>query len=582
MYRVLDADKMKHWAASHPNQELVQYVHDSIVCGLDDTADFPELPPRVIPNARTASEKPEVIDAEFAKEAAAQRFWPLCRVDEIDQFPGARAWPSGLAPKRTYSGPQKYRPTANLSKALPGEPSLNDCMPKHLLSVLYINPLHAAAAIAHFGPTARFCKFDLSSAYRHCGRLPSLLLRHLVHWGGVVYVDRSLSFGSSSAPFQFTALMSVVVYIVHERLCKQFGEENVIALFLLDDLAVVMATAEMADAAFDTVTAIYEELGLSLNIAKSGRACAVGEWLGLEFNIPLWCFGLGDHKWSAYRRDTLRAIEDGASTLKQLETLGGRLNYACYVYPNMRAFLHELWRLKAKLGTNYNFRHRHTGRFKEDMRQCLWFLEHGELRPIARYENTSFETDHPVEPGTDGLTTICGDAAGQDGFGFMSSSGHHAHSAWTPGHALTHLGTEVANLDEDDSSTYQETYCMTSAVATEIGLGGTAKHLVYYTDSKNTAMNWSKRRSKTRQINDLLRLLIPLLMCHGVTLEVRWQNRESRFMKVADMLSRGVDPACKQAVLNCFPKCTTTVTPISARTMTGDLPTVSTCSWPPA
>ena len=46
---------------------------------------------------------------------------------------------------------------------------------------------------------------------------------------------------------------------------------------------------------------------------------------------------------------------------------------------------------------------------------------------------------------------------------------------------------------------------MVSAVLTELDQGFTGPKLVHYADSRNTAINWDKKRSPTRAINDLLR-----------------------------------------------------------------------------
>ena len=569
VWRIIDGEQLRSLAADHPNAALVTYACDGIRDGMDDTSDFPDLRPRVIPNAKSALDKPEVLINEVHTEVTAGRFMAMCSTADFASIPNGRAWPLGLVKKKTYSGPQKYRPTTNLSKEIAGEPSLNGCMDKERLSVTYISPLDCAAAIAQLGDEAAFNKFDQTKAYRQVGRSLAVIHRHMVSLGGVAYCDRALSFGSSSAPLQYTAIMSLVAFVIQKALAEEFGEANVVVLFLLDDLATVLRTKKMADKAFDMVIDMYTKLGFDINEEKSARGLTEGEWLGLWFKIPRLlgrCMSLPPDKHAAYVGNVKTAQALANPKLKFLETLGGRLNYACHVFPRMRPFLNELWRLRAGLGSNYFANAKPTKRFRDDMRMCEWFLKRAPPRPIAYFQSQDFEVDHPVDPGADDTTAIIGDAAGNDGFGFASTSGHWGHSTWNARHEFEHETPQACKVPAEESSTYQETYCMCSAVATEIELGATNTSISYYTDSKNTAMNWDKKRSPTRAINDLLRALVPLLFKHGVVLDVRFRHRTDRFQVVADELSHG---DC-QNLSSVFPQISRTIIPVSMTRATAD------------
>jgi hypothetical protein len=209
------------------------------------------------------------------------------------------------------------------------------------------------------------------------------------------------------------------------------------------------------------------------------------------------------------------------------------------------------------------------------MRACEWFFEHGPERPIAHYPSQNLQIDHPIDPGTDGPAVV-GDASGTMGFGFFSTSGHYTHQDWNLATRFPHQDVDVSKLSLEDNSTYVETHCMASAVLTELNQGFTGPKLVHYTDSRNTATNWDKKRSPTRAINDPLRCLIPALLRRGLTLEVRWRNRSDRWQKVADALSRNTCPVTLQAlreVSDCFPRTTTMVTPVLIRPAMAALPT---------
>ena len=567
VWRVLDGEQLRTLAADHPNQPLVTCACDGIRDGMDDTSDFPDLPPRMTPNAKSGLEKPEVLVGEVQGEVIAGRFQPICTAQDFNSITNGRSWPMGLVKKKTYAGPQRWRPTTNLSKEVAGEPSLNGCMLKEQLSVSYITPLDCAAAIAQLGDSAAFNKFDQTKAYRQVGRSLAVIHRHMITLGGMSYCDRALSFGSSSAPLQYTAIMSIVSFVIHKALCLKFGEENVVVLFLLDDLATVLRTKEMADQAYDMVIKIYTDLGFDINEEKSERGLTEGEWLGLWFTIPR---ARGRHmslppdKHASCLGSIKTARAHDRLMLKFLETLGGRLNYACCVFPRMRPYLNELWRPRAGLGDNYFASVKSTQRFRDDMVICQWFLQHGAPRPIAFYESQDFSTDHPVDPGTDGTVAIIGDASGDDGFGFASTSGHWGHSRWTSRHEFDHETPQACKVPAEESSTHQETYCLCAAIATEIEMGTANTTVSYYTDSRNAAMNWDKGRSKTRAINDLLRALVPLLYKHGLCLDVRFRHRTDRFQVVADELSHGR----AQTLSSVFPQTSRTVIPVSmTRTM---------------
>ena len=563
LWRVINHERLAAGTQDFPNQALRDYAIHGVQFGLDDTATFPDLEPCVLPNSATRLVDPEAVSTEVAKEVATQRFWPLCKTEDIQRYDRARTWPLGLTKKKTYFGPQKWRGTTNLSKSWQGAPSLNECMPREKLAVQYINPLDCAAAISHFGDKAGFNKFDLTAACRHCGMRVDQLCRHMIEWEGTVHVDRCLCFGGTNGPFQFTAIMCLLAHIIQKEMNRRFGNGNVIVLFLLDDLATVCRTVQMAEAAFPICIAIYEELGFDVNGEKSAKAQTKDEWLGLEFDVPRLLFRLPPDKFERYLEDVARAISSKNSSLKQLEILGGRLNYACYVWPEMRAYLHELWRMKAKLDGFETRTHRITPRFREDMEACKWFFLHGPDRPIRHYTTQDPTIDHPIDPGTD-CTAIVGDASGNMGYGFFSTSGHYAHKGWDLSTHFPH-DKDVSLLSREDNSTYVETYCMVSAVLTEIQQGFANGKLAYYTDSRNTATNWVMRRSPTRVINDLLRCLMPTLLTNNVELDVRWRHRADTYQKIADDLSRNTDPTTLQGLWAYFPHATTTVTPVSIR-----------------
>lgn len=418
-WTALNADLLEEWAGGHPNQQLLLHCVDGIRNGFDDTADFPDLPPRVIPDSRTGLALPEILEAEALAEAAAGRYWPSCKTQDIGRHPGARTWPLGLAKKKTHSGPQRCRPTLNLSKSVGKEPSLNECMPKAFLTV---NASHLCAVRKplHFGPGCAFNKCDQVKAYRHCGRLPAYLLRRLIEWKGQVWVDRSISFGSSSAPAQCTAIMSLVAFIVNKRLAEEFGSENVIVAFLLDDLATVLRDIDMARRAHPVMLGIYKALGFVINVETSDKALTLGEWLGLTFDIPALMIRLPDDEWKSCRADVVRAMEESKSSGKQLGVMGGGLTTPVMCGLRCAHVCMRCGDSRQRWGASQHEPTRERPGWSKTWPASSGSLTAPQLDRLSNVRSQTSPCERPTDPGADGLAII-GDASGTDGFGFAVS-----------------------------------------------------------------------------------------------------------------------------------------------------------------
>lgn len=119
----------------------------------------------------------------------------------------------GVIPKNRQ--PNKWRLIVDLSH--PRGHSVNDGIPKHLCSLLYISVDDTIDHILHMGPNTLLAKVDIKNAFR---LLPVHSAdRHFLamEWENRIYFDICLSFRLRSAPKLFNMLVEMLTWIVQQN-----------------------------------------------------------------------------------------------------------------------------------------------------------------------------------------------------------------------------------------------------------------------------------------------------------------------------------------------------------------------------
>ena len=196
-----------------------------------------------------------------------------------------------------------------------------------------------AKIIRKKGQKARIFKRDLSKAYRQLFMSPSSIHYLGFTHNGFIYFDVVLSMGSSSAAYCCQRMTDCITYIY-----KNHGYDNV---NYLDDLGVA-ENEEIAEEAYDCLGWILSTIGIKESVSKACPPAYVMIFLGILFNSLTMTMEL-----TPERLDEIRAIlqiwsNKNYATLKELQQLLGKLNFAASTVRAGRIFVSRIINLLAK------------------------------------------------------------------------------------------------------------------------------------------------------------------------------------------------------------------------------------------
>jgi hypothetical protein len=359
--------------------------------------------------------------------------------------------------------------------------------------------------------------------------------------------------------------------------------------------------------AFRIMKRVMADLGVPLAEEKEKIAVQTGEFLGLILDTRNQIVDCPEDKRAAIVQ-TLLSLTNAATKcvqVKTLETLLGRLTWLHLVWPHSRPWVNPWLRCVAK-HTQMYFHPRITEDMRESARHWLGTLKAAPPRPFqtrpglltARALCTgvsnsgrwwkdkrgtwrcTVDADARVDWWRDGPSLLnsavyCGDAAGEEGWGWFSGAqvqcgmwSKQERASFTLNNATGESEHRAAKGGKV-SSTLQEVRCMRFAVqhwATTNPAPGAI--VTYFTDSDNAVHVMRKMRSNKEAINDEIKLVADLCRENGWQVRVVWHSRSCLAGRCADALSRG-DVQEFRTLAPAHP-CLRSRTPTSTRT-TGSL-----------
>ena len=226
-----------------------------------------------------------------------------------------------------------------LDLSFPEGNSINDGIPKdeylghwEKMSLPSVDDL--AEKIAELGVNARIFKIDLSRAYRQVGVCPAS-----INWLGYVYkgnfyFDCTLSMGSRSSARCCQRVTSAIVFIFKTK----YGY---FAINYLDDLGGA-AHKDQADAAFQKLRTILQDIGLKEAADKTVPPCTVMVFLGIQVNILEMTLSIPEDKWLELKQELSVWLTLEKASLKEVQKLTGLLNFACRCVRSGRVYLSRI------------------------------------------------------------------------------------------------------------------------------------------------------------------------------------------------------------------------------------------------
>ena len=274
-----------------------------------------------------------------------------------------RVSPVGLIPKKDGS----WRLIHHLS--YPDGSSVNHHIDQNLCTVHYTPFDTALEMLAKLGKGALAARLDIKSAFRLFPIHPSdfELLGYKID--NLYFVDKCLPFGCSIS----CALFEKFATFLEWELKKRSKSDNVV--HYLDDF-LVAGEKETDDCVklMDCYKNLCDELGVPLAIEKTIGPTSCITYLGLEIDTNDMLVRIPSEKIEKLRSALISLINKNKTTLKELQSLTGLMNFCTRAIPSSRAFSRRFYDAMSGLKKHVHKR-RVNNEMKEDIRVWLTFLE---------------------------------------------------------------------------------------------------------------------------------------------------------------------------------------------------------------
>ena len=328
--------KWEEWdraLGQHPDQRFRKYIVDGIRWGFRVGFDYSRTCRKAKRNMASASQQPQVIADYLSKECAAGTV-----IGPLDPalFPCLHISRFGVIPKGD-SG--KWRLIVDLSS--PEGESVNDGISEERCSLSYISIEDAGEEVKRKGRGALLAKVDIRSAYRVVPIHPEDRWLLGMLWDGGLFLDLALPFGLRSAPKIFTAIADAAEWIIRQR-----GVQ--IVLHYLDDFLLIgsPASGECRNG-MEVLLASFHQLGLPVATEKTEGPAPRLTFLGFEIDSMAMEIRLPHAKLVALKGAVEAWRGRGSCKKKDLESLVGKLVWACKVVSPGKTFVRRMFELLA-------------------------------------------------------------------------------------------------------------------------------------------------------------------------------------------------------------------------------------------
>ena len=278
----------------------------------------------------SARDHPEVVRDYLAGECAEGT---ILGPFPAGSLPGLQVSRFGVIPKGK-SG--KLHLIVDLSS--PERKSVNDGIDSDLCSMSYVTVDGAVEVIRQTGRGSFLAKVDVRQAYRIVPVHPEDRPLLGMMWEGSLFVDSALPFGLRSAPKIFSAVADALEWLIRNE-----GVESV--MHYLDDYLLVARTQEGCHEALQKLLGIFERLKVPVAPEKLEGPGTKLKFLGIELNTEEMSLRLPAEKLAELRMLVASWLGKRFCTVKELESLVGKLQHASKVIRPGRTFMRRMFEL---------------------------------------------------------------------------------------------------------------------------------------------------------------------------------------------------------------------------------------------
>ncbi|KAM9296652.1 uncharacterized protein PAF06_017570 [Gastrophryne carolinensis] len=243
-------------------------------------------------------------------------------------------------------------------------------------------------------------KTDIESAFRLLPVHPDSQYLLGCYFEGGFFIDRCLPMGCSVSCAYFEAFSTFLEWVVKEK-----SGLSAVTHYLDDFFCVGPADSRVCDLLLSCMLSTFDSFGVPVATEKTEGPRTCMSFLGIEIDSQAGVCRLPLVKVRDLLQELQGALLVKKVTLRQLQSVLGKLNFACKVLPMGRVFSRRLSLATAGVKEDHHFI-RLTGGLKEDLRMWVSFL--------SSFNGLVYWLDPVRENREVGLFT---DAAGSTGFG---------------------------------------------------------------------------------------------------------------------------------------------------------------------
>ena len=446
-------------------------------------------------NSKSACNQMEAVDKKLEVEINLGR---IAGPFKNAPFKNFKASPLSIREKST---PGSFRLLHNLSYPY-DITSVNGGIPQTYKTVKYATIQSAVKVINSLGRGCFMAKADIKSAYRLIPVHPSQF--HLLgfSWRENYYFDKFLPMGMAESCAIFEKFSDGLVYIM-----GKFGVHNIVKV--LDDFLILETSEIDCNTSLKKFKMIMGLLGIPLVEEKTSRSATQDiTFLGVRLNSKEMTAELPQDKLESYSTDVQNFLVKPIATLRGLQQIIGKLQFATSVIPIGKPFLRRLIDLTKGLKKNSSIKM--TTSARTDLQMWAVFLQHYNGKSvIIKNPKVDNQKIHLLSDASD--------------LGFAGTYGGH----WIQGHW-------------DD--TWRQLNIAVRELYPILVLAKLFGHLwenhtiIFHCDNQAIVAVINKQTAKNKNIMILLRPLILQLMLHNVKFESVYIKSSDNIL--ADSISR--------------------------------------------
>lgn len=490
----------------HPDRSFVLKLCSELRFGARLGYEGPRVS-KISKNLKTAVENPTIVSDNLAKEVALGRTAGPFTSPPFENF---QVSPIGIVPKKHSN---KFRTIFHLSFPKSGN-SINSFIEKDDFSLQYIKIDDAISALTSLGQGTFLAKTDIESAFRQYPVHPDDWELLGMRWNNQYFFDKVLPFGLRSAPYLFNQLSDALEWILINKCNISYVGHILDDFLIMEPAAKTIPHSQPCTVSLSSMLLTFKTLGIPIAEHKTEGPSHVLDFLDIFLDSVKMEARLPDDKLCRLRCDLSSWASTKSTTLRELQSLIGTLNFACKVVSPGRAFLQRMIQLTRGIKKpHHHIRLNHS--FQQDIAMWQTFLD--SWNGTSFFLNSGWENSNTL--------SLYTDASGTLGFG-----GIFQHQ-WFQGKWLPHQTLSYKDMSID----WQELYAIVAATYIW-GDQWSQKRILFYCDNQTVVTIINAKRSKSPRMMDLVRALtLQTLKCNFYFKAVHIPGHRN---DIADSISR--------------------------------------------